>query len=944
MSESFEIQNIINSNKGNNPVFTLINYKNGKKSDIDSNDIVSLFKLYCDNITSTDSKVNLGETVGKSMPVISEFVFKFEHNNKKKNKELDLYNKKLIHSIIYCHHEVFRDLIFISSSETEYNCVVSESKTWKENNNICIKLKFQFPYCRIGVSFLSTVFRSKLVTKLRAKNVQKHFLHSTPIGDWTDHLEQIKESYPLYGSSENDKILPLYFVGVYGPSEEDNCINIPLENTYKYDQHNFFTTKNCIVEEMTVLEEDMEPGTYDFALYLLPIFLSLHFNVIPARVKENKYEDNDLDSSTTTDKDQEERELNPSDFEICLELVNYLADKRFNQETYFLDIGKAFYHATEGGDHGLKAWIRMAEERSENYDEDFCRLNYEGFGGENITVKTIAWYARSDDDEKYRQWHENWCLPKLTEALDRQQVHVLVAEAFYRVFWLEYMYTGKKWTEFRKSRLVILKEDIPIRRTITDKFIPYFEHLRAQYSVEKLKLSSHTSSGSNKKMAQDLEENIKEIGKMIKKLLTDNYRAALVRSIREYFWKEDLVKVLDKNPKLLGVRNCVIELTDTKAFVRSGKPEDYITKKVGVSYRSEYSFKHQDVKDLLVYFRQVFPNPSLNEHMKKDMAAMLYGRNAEKSFRMWIGDTNGSKSVFQKMLRTMLGDYYCDLPAEFFSAQQRGGSGPNPELAQTEGARAAFSAEPDDDTSFKGARIKKITGGDSFYARGCNEDGGTIETTFKAVMVLNLVPDISGMDEATRNRFTMIPFEGRWLKPDEAEDLPDDLEEQIKLKTYKMDDRFEENIPRLASALLWLAVYYYKKYRAEGLNNPPYIKKWMNDYWKRHDPYIAFISEKLENPKIKVVCEVCKDREIDCKNCNNDKFIEQIDVSKSITASEIYPEFKRWLRETHPQMQQVPKGKFIEILSTKDKLGKQRDRRWWGIAVRRSLVNEIEEM
>ena len=31
------------------------------------------------------------------------------------NKELDLYNKKLIHSIIYCHHEVFRDLIFISS-------------------------------------------------------------------------------------------------------------------------------------------------------------------------------------------------------------------------------------------------------------------------------------------------------------------------------------------------------------------------------------------------------------------------------------------------------------------------------------------------------------------------------------------------------------------------------------------------------------------------------------------------------------------------------------------------------------------------------------------------------------------------------------------------------------------------------------------------------------
>ena len=83
----------------------------------------------------------------------------------------------------------------------------------------------------------------------------------------------------------------------------------------------------------------------------------------------------------------------------------------------------------------------------------------------------------------------------------------------------------------------------------------------------------------------------------------------------------------------------------------------------------------------------------------------------------------GSKSVFQKMLRKMFGDYYKDMPADFYSAHQRGTSGPNPELAQVLGARLVFSAEPDDDAAFKGARIKKLTGGDSFYARGCNENG-----------------------------------------------------------------------------------------------------------------------------------------------------------------------------------------------------------------------------
>ena len=69
--------------------------------------------------------------------------------------------------------------------------------------------------------------------------------------------------------------------------------------------------------------------------------------------------------------------------------------------------------------------------------------------------------------------------------------------------------------------------------------------------------------------------------------------------------------------------------------------------------------------------------PSMFRHPKySGVSSDNQSRNAEKYFRMWIGDTNGSKSVYQKMIRTMLGDYYCDLPATYFSAEQRGGSGP----------------------------------------------------------------------------------------------------------------------------------------------------------------------------------------------------------------------------------------------------------------------------
>ena len=372
---------------------------------------------------------------------------------------------------------------------------------------------------------------------------------------------------------------------------------------------------------------------------------------------------------------------------------------------------------------------------------------------------------------------------------------------------------------------------------------------------------------------------------------------------------------MNKNPNLLGCSNCVIELTEEKAIQREGKPEDFITKKIGVPYMTNYSYDHPDVKDIINYLRQVFPNEEILDYMFKDLASMIYRRNAEKLCRVWIGDTNGSKSILMKMIRCWLGDYYCDLPEEFFSGKKMGTSGPSPELAQCEDAAVAFTSEPDSDESWKGARIKRITGGDSFYARSCGEDGGTIESTFKYILVLNIVPDINGMDEATKNRFMMIPFEGRWLKPEEEElnPLADTFEKQIKEKRYRMDPRFEENIPRLAGALNWLCIKNYERYLREGLVRPNYIKNFMEEYWSKNDPFNAFIDENLEIPK---------------------KEDGLTDDNKYITATDIYPKYRSWYKQNYPNFKPVEKSKFISFMSGPDRLGKQKGRRWYGYSVR----------
>lgn len=926
-------------NKVNNPVFSCFNFSNSKKIPIDSRDVIKFYKEYSDRIKENNEEdVNvyptLGEVTGDNIPVISEFIFKFEKDEE--NLEDDIfYDKKLIHGLIICHHKVIRNLINTTSSKAEYISLAGESKSYQEGNLNCIKISLRFPYCCLGKDFIKNTFRQKLLTQIRKSKLEKYFTFSSPIGDWTSHLQNIKDVYTLYGSSESSKIPPTLWYGVFGEHKDGLCKRLSLEKSYQFREHHFIKSGQCNIEDLDILETVEEEENNH--LLLLPIFSSVYFY---SSISNIKISSSLSETASSQSEEYEERNLHDSDLEIALELIEMLNEERFEKENYFLDIGAALYYATSGSEEGLRIWKRIGLDKQFDEDDEYYEEHYDSFDISHITIKTLAWYAKKDNFDSYEDWHKKWCAPKLHECVSSQGAHVPVAEAFYRVFWLDYFFSRNKWYSFSDHTLKPLNEVIPLRNAITNGLIPYFESFRNQtFSLKK------ESQGD---FSKNLEATLKEIKRIIKNLQTESYRSQIINSSQTYFWKENIIKILNKNPKLLGCKNCIIELNEERAFVRPGKPEDFITKQIGVRYRYKYNWQHKDVQFLLIYLRQVFPNESVNHHMKKDLSSLLYGRNKEKKFRTWIGDTNGSKSIYQKIVRKMLGDYYCDLPPEYYSAQQKSSSGPNPELAQTEDAHVGFSAEPDDDISIKAPRIKRVTGGDSYFVRNCNQDGGSIETTFKPILVLNNVPDIQGMEEATKSRFSMVPFESRWLRPEEVDkldfELPDDIEEQIKMKTFVMDGEFDRHIPNLANALLWIAIQYYETYLKEGLKDPKYMQNWMDDYWKKNDSYTSFIAERLENPIISIECKTCQGKVENCSECQGKGFVEEIDTTKSITATELYPEFKRWFFETYPNKKKdmLPdKKKFTSVMSNKDKLKPQHNRRWYGVVLRK--INSLDD-
>lgn len=892
-------------------VFTCLDSSSKRSHNIDKKDVISFYKNYCDTCLSKDFDdwqkepiLSLSEKVEAHVPVIGDFVIK--GNDKDSNVD----ESGIIHDIIKIYQTLIQKNFEITNEIFESICVYLSSKVWWENGMPCKRFRLQFPFCKTKRDIINSVFNKDVVFYLNKNPITMKFGSSLQ-GDWDKSIKDIGEYVVMYGSTDNPKLIPpVSFVGIFSTEGENGkCNPLNLSDTYSYEKHSFITKELCEMDQVDDINEDCDiEDDYSFSVYTLPMFLSIYYH--HERVKFIDAAESEAASVVIEDDEEEQVELK-TEYDLCVDLVRHLTPKRFNTKTYFLDIGRAFYNATEGSYRGLKGWFK-ASERSKNFDKDFCEDHYDTFERDKVSFKTLGWYFRMDNRKKYEKWHNDWCKYTLQDAIERD--HTKVGEAFYKCFWLKYMYTGKRWLEFRRNRLVYI-EEIKVKKMITNEFIPKFDMLESIHLSEKLKLTERKgASRVIKSRVEKIDYDIEDIVKLKKCLRNENYISSIVKSLRAFFYYEDIGKALNRNPSLLGCSNCVIELTDERAIKREGKPEDFITKKIGVPYRSDYSYDHPDVQDLLRYLRQVFPVKEIRDLMTKALASYMYGRNSEKICWVYIGNTNGSKSVFQKMIRTWLGDYYCDLPAEFFSGKKNNSSGPNPELAQTENARVAFTAEPDDDEAWSGARVKKLTGGDSFFARTLHEEGGSIETTFKNCVVLNVIPDFKGLDEATKNRMFMVPFEGRWIKKDEKSfTVPETFEEQVKAKTYPMDPRFEDNLPRLAAALNWYAVNNYKKYLDEGLEKPKYIKQFIDDYWKQNDPYTAFIDENLETPK---------------------KEDGTVDDKKYVTATDIYPIYKKWFKNSYPGFQLVQKAKLTTFLSSADRLGKQHLRRWYGYSIR----------
>jgi P4 family phage/plasmid primase-like protien len=401
---------------------------------------------------------------------------------------------------------------------------------------------------------------------------------------------------------------------------------------------------------------------------------------------------------------------------------------------------------------------------------------------------------------------------------------------------------------------------------------------------------------------------IKQVQKIISNLKSSPYKNNIMKEAMEVFYDRRFQQKLDQNPFLIGFKNGVYDLKLNE--FRPGRPEDFISKVLPIDLVN-YQIQDEEVQNVINFLMKVFPDPEIRDYFLDTYSDVFVGGNNQKKVYLWTGDGDNGKSITQMFFDEMLGELAIKFNTQYFTGKKVSSGSANPELARAAPpVRLGTMEEPDADEQLNIGELKKLSGGDKFWARDLFEKGKqTREVTpmFMLSFICNKLPKLKHSDKATWNRMRVIPFEATFV--DAEDNCPETLEEQIKQKRFPMDKELKHKIPGMVSAFAWYLLDWRKKISVR--KEPEKVREATAAYRRQNDIYRQFIEE-----------------------C-----ITEDDSVLSLT--EIYAQFKEWFKEGWPNMTLPIKNEVKEYF---ERLWGEPERglRWKGYRIR-TLQDDVED-
>jgi putative DNA primase/helicase len=284
--------------------------------------------------------------------------------------------------------------------------------------------------------------------------------------------------------------------------------------------------------------------------------------------------------------------------------------------------------------------------------------------------------------------------------------------------------------------------------------------------------------------------------------------------------------VFDRNTDLFNCQNGTLNLT-TGEF-RPHDPADFLTMMSGITYdpKATCSRWEQFISEVMC------SDADLAQYLQKALGYALTGDTSLECLFILYGATsrNGKGTTMETFLQ-IVGDYGKTSNPEMLSTKfgNTNASGPSEEIARLAGIRFVNISEPEKKITFNAALVKRMTGNDTLNARFLHENSFDFKPNFKIFINTNYKPSVSDMTLFYSCRLKLIPFKRHFEEHEQDKGLKSFFAEETNL-----------------SAIFNWCYEGYKRFRAEGLEDPDAVTTATKEYEAESDRVGQFVDAWLE--------------------------------------------------------------------------------------------------
>jgi P4 family phage/plasmid primase-like protien len=843
--------------------------------------------VYCNKVLEDENAiVGVAEKPQHYLPVLADIDLKVKETDDLDFEE-HLYTKYHVKQMIDVYQSVLRNIV--------ENCT--------DNNLLCVLLEKPMYYISAGETtyvkngfhlHFPNLFLSKVDQEVhlipRVKDAAQEMRIFADLGFEDSGLVIDKACctvpWLLYGSRKSEDMDPYKATKVFTSDGSELDVEQALKNYVIYDMR----------EKQIPIRNNIQK--------FLPRILS----IIPYGRQTHEVRHGLI--SPLKGKLQEQKTKNKKQLKVSVEealktsqrLLPMLADFRAQERNEWITIGWILYNIGEASPQALEQWMEFSARCEDKYDEANCIYEWERMVKKDLTLGTLRHFASIDSPQLYKEFKREQSEHYVKESLNGS--HNDIAKVLFSEYGNEFVcasIAGKTWFQFKDHKWEEIEEGVFLREKISEDIVTKYSDIGSELFT---KLASVQDKGEDAMF----NARLKQVQKIISNLKSSPYKNNIMKEAMEVFYDRRFKQKLDQNPYIIGFKNGVYDLKLNE--FRPGRPEDFVNKTIPIDY-TEYNESDEVVQNVIEFLVKVFPDETIRTYFLDTYSDIFVGGNKQKKVYMWTGEGDNAKSITQKFFELMLGELAIKFNTQYFTGKKVASGSANPELSRAAPpVRHATMEEPDADEQLNIGELKKLSGGDSYWARDLFERGKSTREVFPMFMltfICNKLPKLKYSDKATWNRIRVIPFESTFVEP--GDPCPSTLEEQLKQKRFPMDKEFGKNIPGMVSAFAWYLLQWRQKVNVRV--EPEKVREATAIYRRQNDIYRQFIEECI---------------------------IE--DDSSSLAITEMYAQFKEWFKEGWPNMSLPIKNEVKEYF---DRLWGESERniKWNGYRIR-TLQDDVD--